>query len=129
MLAKALNLSPAAVGAIAGEEPRKALMSTSVSGLRTSSFMRSRSVVPPARKAAPDPSAREASIASSALKYVKGRMTSVPLHLRLGLFHGCNDMRIGRASAEIPAHILADVIVVFRMAFVHAGDRRHDLSG
>jgi hypothetical protein len=51
------------------------------------------------------------------------------LHDGLGLLYCGPDIGIGRAAAQIAAHIFADVGVGAGMALVHAGDRREDLSG
>src|SRR6476620_5950785 len=56
-------------------------------------------------------------------------MRSAFLDIRGCLFHGGHDVRIGGAAADIAAHIFADVVVIAGMALVHAGNRRHDLSG
>ena len=45
------------------------------------------------------------------------------------LLHRGDNVGIGGAAAEISAHVLADVGVAVGMAFVDAGDRRHDLPG
>src|SRR5215510_3884191 len=62
---------------------------------------------------------------------MKGRM-ALPrgsgFHDRLGLLHGGDDIRVGGTAAQIAAHVLTDVGIVFRMSFAYAGDRRHDLS-
>src|ERR1700677_977679 len=51
------------------------------------------------------------------------------LHEAFCLVDRGNDVRIGRAPAQIAAHILADFRVAAGAAFAHAADRRHDLSG
>ena len=42
---------------------------------------------------------------------------------------GGDDVRIGGAAAEIAAHVFADLVVVARVALVHAGHGRQDLAG
>src|SRR5262249_16578590 len=111
-----------------------ALISTSDAGRMTSSFIRSISVVPPARKwtSAPLRSAAACTAASGLVTdwYANGRMTLPRLrHDRLGLFDGRDDVRIGRATTDVPAHILADVGVFTRVPLLYAGDRGKDLAG
>src|SRR5207248_4931124 len=50
------------------------------------------------------------------------------LNLRRGLLDGRNDVRIRGAATNIAAHIFADIIVAGSVAFLDAGDRRHDLA-
>ena len=45
-----------------------------------------------------------------------------------GILHGIDDVRIAGATAQIAAHVFADVGVVFGVSFDDAGDRGHDLS-
>jgi len=50
-------------------------------------------------------------------------------HARVGRFDCSNDVRIGGTTAQVAAHVFADVGIGARVAFVDAGDRRHDLTG
>ena len=56
----------------------------------------------------------------------EGTHSSAP-HLALGLVDRLDDVRIGRASAEIAAHMFADLGVAPGMPFSDAADRRDDL--
>jgi len=49
-------------------------------------------------------------------------------HRRRGLFDGGDDVRVGGATADVAAHVFADVVVVCGVAFLDAGDRRDDLQ-
>src|SRR5689334_287758 len=60
---------------------------------------------------------------------MKGFMVSGSLDLVARLHHGRNDIWIGGAATEIAAHIFPDLRLVAGMAFLDAGDRRHDLAG
>src|SRR6266545_4605802 len=117
----------------------RGLMSIRRSGRITSSFIRSMRVVPPARKCVvPVPlfHACAVSIASrgvAAESNIKGRIAlsfACPSSTRaeLGLVHGRHDVGISAATADIPAHVLADRSVAFGMPFIHTADGRHDLS-
>src|SRR5262245_23384056 len=115
--------------------------STTVSGLSTSTFIRSTSVVPPARNIAPARAATAlaASDAPAARSNVKGFMKHLP--------DRGHDVGICRTAAQIAAHPLADLLVgqrrgvdrllnvrrnVTRHAlvdFTNGADRREDLPG
>src|SRR5262249_20198484 len=56
-----------------------------------------------------------------------GRMSGL-LHRRLALVDRGDDVRVGRAAADVATHIFADVGSVRGMAFVDAGHRRHVLA-
>lgn len=45
-----------------------------------------------------------------------------------GLLDGGADVRIGGATADVAAHLFADVVIVGGLTFLDAGDRRHDLA-
>src|SRR5437868_9711681 len=105
-------------------------MSITVSGRITSSFIRSSNVVPPARYCALlrcAPNARTAAAALSTRSKTKGRIALLPRCLPR-LLDGVDDVRIGGATAQIAAHVFANVGVLLRMSLMHAGDRRQDLS-
>src|SRR5204862_6923940 len=100
---------------------------------------RSMSVVPPARNCrAPCGAAAgklAAALTASLMEFTasntKGRMALVlrrGWHDGLGLLHSRDDVGVGAAAAEVPAHVFADVRVAAGMAFMHAGDGRHDLA-
>src|ERR1035437_457366 len=117
----------------------KALMSMTRAGRITSSFMRSSRVVPPARywfgellvltsSARPPPVlALSAALTSSTRANWKGRMAGL-FHFRSSLLDGVHDVRIGGATAQISAHVFANLGVDAGMAFFHAGDCRQDLA-
>src|SRR4051812_18941951 len=106
----------------------------------TSSFIRSNSVVPPARywlAAWTAPAwftplsawcARMAASASSMRVNWNGCMSAL-LHHGFGLVDCVHDVGIGRAAAEIAAHVFADLHVALDVAFLHACDGGHDLAG
>src|SRR5262245_7814565 len=79
--------------------------STTVSGLSTSTFIRSTSVVPPARNIAPEraDTTLAASVARATRSNVKGFMKHLP--------DGGHDVGIRRAAAQIAAHSFADLLV------------------
>src|SRR5690348_3045425 len=112
-------------------------MSITTCGRIASSFIRSRSVVPPARYCAvamvggtPAPSRLAAAWTAAARPsgrwYRKGRISSAP-HFAFGPVDRLDDVRIGRASAQIAAHIFADIGVTAGMPFGNAADCREDL--
>src|ERR1700722_1995398 len=146
MRTSAPRCSPAGVASMRPSAPSpRPLMSTTVCGRITSSFMRSRSVVPPARYCAGLASAEEpraAATARTAAAGVAGRSNAngcMPRLLSLsgsgrGGRHGAlrllyrrDDVRIGGAATEVSAHVFAYVAVIAGIALVDAGDRRQDL--
>jgi hypothetical protein len=50
------------------------------------------------------------------------------LHVTFGLVDGINNVRIRGTTAQIPAHVLADLSIVFCVALMHACNRGHYLS-
>ena len=115
-----------------------ALMSTTRAGRITSSFIRSSSVVPPARYWL---GASAAGVAGARLMAQHGGLGVVGAgelerpHRQpsficgFGLIDRVDDVRIGRAAAQVAAHVFADFGVALGVAFLDAGDRRHDLAG
>src|SRR5687767_4718471 len=104
--------------------------STSSSGRSTSSFIRSRRFVPPARKLARGlaATAPTAALTSCARVYLNGRIATLPSHadqlllvaetpavLRaltgMNLLDGGDDPRVGSAATDVAAHPFADLIV------------------
>src|SRR5258707_1195572 len=112
----------------------RALISITISGRMTSSFIRSMSVVPPARNwASPAPCVRPAAAiiaaaGESARSNTKGRMSD-SLHGALGLIDGVYDVRISRAPAQVSAHEFANLRVIARMPLPNTADRRDNLPG
>ena len=106
--------------------------SMTVSGVSTSTFIRSISVVPPARNIAPGrlPTALAASVARANRSNVKVFMT-VRLPSRPARFvqehlpHGRHDVRIGGTATQVAAHPLADLLV----GHCRAGDRLSNVPG
>src|SRR3954454_6822336 len=101
-----------------------ALMSWTCRGTRTSSFIRSTSVVPPARKV-PGPATASATVTGAVSS--NGRTGRPPRGPgpRLGLLDGRDDVRVRRAAAEVAGHELPHVGDVL----LHRGERGHDLAG
>src|SRR5690606_33607673 len=97
-----------------------ALMSSTRCGASTSSFIRSTSVVPPARNV---PGAASASSAVAGAVSSNGRIG--PPHPLGRLLDRGDDVRVRGAAAEVAGHELAHV----RDALLHGGDRGHDLPG
>src|SRR5439155_939307 len=72
-----------------------------------------------------------ASLTEFTASNAKGRMALILRrcwHDGLGLLHSGDDVGVGAAAAEISAHVFADISIAAGMAFMHAGDGRHDLS-
>src|SRR5690348_2115312 len=140
MRASAPSHSPRAPNSMRPDgEVSSALMSVTRCGRITSSFIRSINVVPPATywpaactlaasRAPAAPCARIAASTLPARSNTNGRMSG-SLDFRRGVEHGVDDVGIGRATAEIAAHVFAHLRLVLGMALVHAGDGRHDLPG
>src|SRR5882672_388919 len=112
----------------------RALMSITISGRTTSSFIRSMSVVPPARNwASPPPCVRPAAAiiaaaGESARSNKKGRMSD-SLHGALGLSNSVHDVGISGAAAQVSAHEFANLGAIARMPLPNTADRRDDLPG
>src|SRR3954470_22142176 len=92
----------------------RSLMSRTCCGVRTLSFMRSTRVVPPARNVPGE--ARAASTVSGAV--ISNGRIGLPR-----LFDCRDDVRVGRAAADVAGHELPDVLDVLP----DRCDRRHDL--
>src|SRR5882757_3944614 len=92
------------------------LMSRTCRGVSTLSFIRSTSVVPPARNV---PGAASAASTVAGAVRSKGRISPPRL------FDCRDDVRVGRAAADVAGHELPDVLD----ALLDRGDRRHDLPG
>src|ERR1017187_6615379 len=101
----------------------KALMSMTRAGRITSSFMRSSRVVPPAKYWFGELLV----LTSSTRANWNGRMSGL-FHFRSSLLDGVHDVRIGSATAQISAHVFANLGVDAGVAFFHAGDCRQDLA-
>src|SRR5215475_566703 len=132
MRTRAPNRSPLSPASMRPSGVRaRALMSTTMLGRRTSSFIRSRSVVPPARNCASDgarpAAARIAAEGESARSNMNGRMSG-SFHEPFGFIDSIDNVGVGRAAAQISAHEFADLGVVARVPLANAADRRHDLS-
>src|SRR5688572_10268314 len=83
--------------------------STTVSGVSTSIFIRSTSVVPPARNIA---SGRATALAASVARATRSRVKGFIQHLP----HGGNDVHVGAAATQVAAHPFADLLVCERRA-------------
>src|SRR5438477_7008187 len=104
-----------------------ALRSTRAVGRSTCSFIRSTSVVPPARYRAPAAAAASrAARRSVAVTYRKASITSAAIAAHR-LDRG-DDARIRAAAADVAAHTLAHIVVVGPARFAQKCDRRHDLT-
>src|SRR5215831_979592 len=104
----------------------RGLMSTTADGCSTCSFIRSMSVVPPARNRARAP-ASMAECSSVAVMNSNGRMrsASIPAH---GL-DDRHDALVRTAPADVAAHALPHVLVGGPAVFAEECHRRHDLAG
>src|SRR4051812_11096583 len=115
--------------------PRR-LMSTTRSGASTPSFMRSSRVVPPARKrtlapcwavgerdAAPIAAAASAGRRNSKVRMARLSASALPARV----LDGRDDVGIGPATADVAAHVLADVVIGGTAGLVQQRQRRHDL--
>src|SRR5919198_2622343 len=106
-----------------------ALISMSVAGTSTFSFIKSTSVVPPATNAALPRRARSsASRSLVTFSYENGCMTGLSHAAARGL-NRPDDVRIRTAAAQVSAHLLPHVIVGRSARFVEQRCRRHDLTG
>src|ERR1700677_2300254 len=104
----------------------------------TSSFIRSTSVVPPARYStgAPaldqrEPRERRSGANGSDLArraFVSKSAHRSTLHLRFSVRDSGDDVRVSRAAAKIAAHVFADRVLIARVPLLHAADGRHDLA-
>src|SRR5882757_7746136 len=92
------------------------LMSRTCCGVRTLSFIRSTRVVPPARNV-PRTARAESTVAGAVSS--KGRISPPRL------FDRRDDVRIGRAAADVAGHELPHV----RYTPLECGNRRHELPG
>src|ERR1019366_8800053 len=68
-----------------------------------------------------------AALTSSTRANWNGRMSGL-FHFRSSLLDGVHDVRIGSATAQISAHVFANLGVDAGVAFFHAGDCRQDLA-
>src|SRR3954447_24329030 len=103
------------------------LMSTIVRGRSTCSFIRSTSVVPPARnRASAAAAASRAVVPSTAVTNSNGFTISPPAANRLDRL---DDARIGTATADVAAHRLAHIVVARTARLAEQRDSRHDLPG
>src|SRR5215471_18269195 len=111
-------------------------MSTSRLGRMTSSFIKSRIVVPPARKLCSRQRSRSIALKAAGGLHCLGEIVDALIkerahhsapHLAFGLVDRLDNVRIGCASAEIAAHMLADLGVVADAPLIDAADRRDDL--
>src|SRR6185312_2410472 len=104
------------------------VMSTSLIGSSTPSFIRSTWVVPPARYAAPG---SPACVVSASGRLAARTYSKVRMGVFLGgdVADGGDDVRVRRAAADVAAHELADVGVGPGAALVEQRDRGHDLPG
>src|SRR5438045_2509876 len=103
-----------------------ALMSTTVRGRSTCSFIRSTSVVPPARYRAPADAAARAACSSAAATNLKGSIASAPPAAHR--LHRRDDAGVGAAAADVSAHAFPNIVVVGAAGFLQQRDGRHDLS-
>src|ERR1700729_209285 len=103
-----------------------ALISTTVVGASTPSFIRSISVVPPAMKRAPVGRTSSSAFATSpAATYSNGCIVGPVVRAA----DRRQDVRIRAASTEIPAHRLAQLVVGVGAALRDDAHRGHDLPG
>ena len=120
-------------------QPRTPLMSIRALGRITSSFIRSRIIVPPTmnwasadvggpniRPAFPRQELGRASPRRP--RADRRKAASGPPHLGPRVPDCRDDVGIGGAAAEIAAHMFANVRIALRVTFLDAADRRHDLA-
>src|SRR5688572_13100274 len=95
---------------------------TTVSGVSTSIFIRSTSVVPPARNIASRRAATAlaASVARATRSRVKGFIQHLP--------HGGNDVHVGAAATQVAAHPFADLLVCERRAIDRLSNVSRDVT-
>src|SRR5207237_523798 len=106
-----------------------ALMSTIAGGRSTWSFIRSTSVVPPARERAPATATRAARAPRSSVAVTK-RKGSIPSAAIAAHRLDCrDDSRVRAAAADVSAHALPHIVIVGPARLAEQRDGRHDLSG